>query len=48
MRLDYYILQDVILKLNVMYKQLIRLEMYKLAKHVLGGDAECKPLVMWW
>ena len=35
------------LKRNVSYKRLIRLELYKLAKHVLG-DAEYKPLVMWW
>ncbi len=35
------------LKRNVSYKRLIRLELYKLAKHVLG-DAEYNPLVMWW
>jgi len=35
------------LKRNVSYKRLIRLELYKLAKHVLG-DEEYKPLVMWW
>ena len=35
------------LKRNVSYKRLIRLELYKLAKHLLG-DAEYKPLVMWW
>jgi CRISPR-associated protein Cas1 len=35
------------LKRNVSYKRLIRLELYKLAKHLLG-DEEYKPLVMWW
>jgi CRISPR-associated protein Cas1 len=35
------------LKRNVSYKRLIRLELYKLSKHVLG-DEEYKPLVMWW
>jgi CRISP-associated protein Cas1 len=32
---------------NVSYKRLIRLELYKLSKHVLGAE-EYKPLVMWW
>jgi len=32
---------------NVSYKRLIRLELYKLSKHVLG-DEVYKPLVMWW
>lgn len=35
------------LKRNVSYKRLIRLELYKLSKHVLG-DEEYKPLIMWW
>jgi CRISPR-associated protein, Cas1 family len=35
------------LKRNVSYKRLIRLELYKLSKHVLD-DEEYKPLVMWW
>jgi CRISPR-associated protein Cas1 len=35
------------LKRNVSYKRLIRLELYKLSKHILG-DEEYKPLVMWW
>jgi CRISPR-associated protein Cas1 len=35
------------LKRNVSYKRLIRLELYKLSKHLLG-DEEYKPLVMWW
>jgi len=35
------------LKRNVSYKRLIRMELYKLSKHVLG-DEEYKPLVMWW
>lgn len=32
---------------SVSYKRLIRLELYKLSKHVLGAE-EYKPLVMWW
>lgn len=32
---------------NVSYKRLIRLELYKLSKHVLGAE-KYKPLVMWW
>lgn len=32
---------------NVSYKRLIRLELYKLSKHLLG-DEEYKPLIMWW
>ncbi|UGV41621.1 type I-B CRISPR-associated endonuclease Cas1 [Methanococcoides orientis] len=35
------------LKRNVSYKRLIRLELYKLSKHVLDDEAY-KPLVMWW
>lgn len=35
------------LKRNVSYKRLIRLELYKLSKHLLG-DEEYRPLVMWW
>ena len=35
------------LRRNVSYKRLIRMELYKLSKHVLG-DEEYKPLVMWW
>jgi len=35
------------LKRNVSYKRLIRLELYKLSKHVLD-DEVYKPLVMWW
>ncbi|WP_048159241.1 type I-B CRISPR-associated endonuclease Cas1b [Methanosarcina sp. WWM596] len=32
---------------SVSYKRLIRLELYKLSKHVLGAE-NYKPLVMWW
>jgi len=32
---------------NVSFKRLIRLELYKLAKHILG-EKRYKPLVMWW
>jgi len=32
---------------NVSYQRLIRLELYKLEKHVLGV-ANYKPLIMWW
>ncbi len=32
---------------NVSYQRLIRLELYKIVKHVLGTK-EYKPLVMWW
>lgn len=32
---------------NVSYQRLIRLELYKLEKHVLGAE-QYKPLVMWW
>lgn len=32
---------------NVSYKRLIRLECYKLIKHLLG-EKKYKPLVMWW
>ncbi len=32
---------------KVSYKRLIRLELYKLAKHFLG-EKEYEPLVMWW
>ncbi|ATZ60986.2 MAG: CRISPR-associated endonuclease Cas1 [candidate division WS2 bacterium] len=32
---------------EVSYQRLIRLELYKLVKHVLGAQ-EYKPLVMWW
>lgn len=35
------------LKRNVSYKRLIRLELYKLAKHLLDAE-KYKPLVMWW
>lgn len=35
------------LKRNVSYKRLIRLELYKLSKHLIG-DEEYKPLIMWW
>ena len=35
------------LKRNVSYKRLIRLELYKLEKHILGGK-KYKALVMWW
>lgn len=35
------------LKHNVSYKRLIRLELYKLSKHVLDEEIY-KPLVMWW
>jgi len=35
------------LKRNVSYKRLIRLELYKLSKHVLGIE-EYKPLILWW
>ena len=32
---------------SVSYKRLIRLELYKLSKHILGAE-EYKPLVIWW
>lgn len=32
---------------SVSYKRLIRLELYKLSKHVLGVE-DYKPLVIWW
>jgi CRISPR-associated protein Cas1 len=32
---------------KVSYKRLIRLELYKLSKHIIGVE-EYKPLVMWW
>ncbi len=35
------------LERNVSFKRLIRLELYKLAKHCLG-EKEYKPLIMWW
>ncbi len=35
------------LEKNVSYKRLIRLELYKLIKHLLGEQAY-SPLVMWW
>lgn len=35
------------LKRNVSYQRLIRLECYKLVKHLLGVE-EFKPLVIWW
>ena len=35
------------LKRNVSYKRLIRLELYKLEKHLLGGK-KYRALVMWW
>jgi CRISPR-associated protein Cas1 len=35
------------LKRNVSYKHLIKLECYKLAKHLLGME-EYKPFKMWW
>lgn len=35
------------LKRSVSYRQLIRLEAYKLIKHLLG-DKEYKPFVIWW
>lgn len=35
------------LKRNVSYRRLIRLECYKLIKHLLG-DSEYKPFKMWW
>ncbi len=35
------------LKRNVSYQRLIRLECYKLAKHLLGVE-KYKPLVIWW
>jgi CRISPR-associated protein Cas1 len=36
------------LKKNVSYKQLIRLECYKLAKYILKMEPEYKPFKMWW
>jgi CRISPR-associated protein Cas1 len=36
------------LKRNVSYKQLIRLECYKLAKYILKMEPEYKPFKMWW
>lgn len=36
------------LKKQVSYKQLIRLECYKLAKYILKIEPEYKPLKMWW
>ncbi|MCX8163757.1 MAG: subtype I-B CRISPR-associated endonuclease Cas1, partial [Candidatus Micrarchaeota archaeon] len=35
------------LKRNVSYRKLIRLEAYKLIKHLLGIK-EYKPFVIWW
>jgi len=35
------------LKRNVSYQRLIRLECYKLVKHVLGAE-KYRPFVMWW
>lgn len=35
------------LERNVSFKRLIRLELYKLAKHCLG-EKDYKPLIMWW
>ena len=35
------------LKRNVSYRSLIRMECYKLEKHLIGGEGY-KPLVMWW
>ena len=35
------------LKRNVSYRSLIRMECYKLEKHIIGGETY-KPLVMWW
>jgi CRISPR-associated protein Cas1 len=35
------------LKRNVSYRSLIRMECYKLEKHLIGGE-RYKPLVMWW
>ena len=35
------------LKRNVSYQRLIRLECYKLVKHILGAE-EYRPFVMWW
>lgn len=35
------------LKRNVSYKRLIRLELYKLSKHLLGTEIY-KPLIIWW
>jgi CRISPR-associated protein Cas1 len=32
---------------NVSYRQLIRLELYKIQKHLIGEE-EYKPFVMWW
>jgi len=37
-----------VLKKNVSYKQLVRLECYKLAKYILGIEKEYKPFKMWW
>lgn len=33
---------------KVSYRHLVRLECYKLAKHLLGMDAEYKPFKIWW
>lgn len=35
------------LKRNVSYRHLIKLECYKLSKHLLGME-EYKPFKMWW
>ena len=36
------------LKRKVSYRHLVRLECYKIAKHLLGMDAEYKPFKTWW
>jgi CRISP-associated protein Cas1 len=40
-------IQHRILKRNVSYKHLLKLECYKLSKHLLGME-EYKPFKMWW
>jgi len=40
-------IQHRTLKRNVSYKHLIKLECYKLSKHLLGME-EYKPFKMWW
>jgi len=36
------------LKRKVSYRHLVRLECYKIAKHLLGMEAEYKPFKTWW
>jgi len=40
-------IQHRVLKKNVSYKQLVKLECYKLSKHILGIE-EYKPFKIWW